>query len=480
MAALSVWGGQTALKFPDGSLALSPEGKTSPVAGRTVLRRASRGMVHGWLRQNLINAGLNSWDAWLRHPVRSAVRLVPLRVKEHINEALGRPLFDLSFYLQFQPSSVLVGNTVVQPLRYMPRPPTRRRIALITPHLGPGGAERVLLDVAAALEPGAFELLLLATHSRDDRWAARWRATAEHVYDLAALVPPDRMSAAVYSIVTNWRCEAVLVQNSLFGYAALPLIRKAVEGTRILDLVHATSDDWDQIAATAAVSGAIDVRIAISDDVRRRLVRTGVPEAHVRLVKSGVDLQRFRPNPRPRNAATGTVLFAGRLDTVKRPLLLVDIAERLAALRASRDFRIVIAGDGPELPALKAKARHRRIEDLFEFLGFVDDITPLFAESDMLILPSREEGIPLVILEAMASGRPVVASKVGAISEAADPGCGILVETGEGEVPRFAAALNRLLNESHLREAMGNAGRRKAEMEFDSASARAAYRRLFE
>ena len=72
MAALSVWGGQTALKFSDGSLALSPEGKTSPVAGRTVLRRASRGIVHGWLRQNLINAGLNSWDAWLRHPVRSS------------------------------------------------------------------------------------------------------------------------------------------------------------------------------------------------------------------------------------------------------------------------------------------------------------------------------------------------------------------------------------------------------------------------
>ena len=368
----------------------------------------------------------------------------------------------------------------MQPLRYMPRPPTRRRIALITPHLGPGGAERVLLDVAAALEPEAFELLLLATHSRDDRWAARWRATAERVIDLAALVPPDRMSAAVYSIVTNWRCEAVLVQKQPFRLRG-PFPHPQSRGRHSdSGLGHATSDDWDQIAATAGVRGAIDVRIAISDDVRRRLVRTGVPGGPRPAGKERCGPATVSPNPRPRNAATGTVLFAGRLDTVKRPLLLVDIAERLAALRAASRLPDRDRRRRPQLPALKAKARHRRIEDLFEFLGFVDDITPLFAESDMLILPSARGRNPLVILEAMASGRPVVASKVGAISEAADPGCGILVETGEGEVQRFAAALNRLLNESHLREAMGNAGRRKAEMEFDSASARAAYRRLFE
>jgi glycosyltransferase involved in cell wall biosynthesis len=107
-------------------------------------------------------------------------------------------------------------------------------------------------------------------------------------------------------------------------------------------------------------------------------------------------------------------------------------------------------------------------------------MAPLLAESDVLILPSREEGIPLVILEALASGRPVVASKVGAIPEVVDAACGILVETGEGEAPGFAAALHRLLSEHHLRKAMGVVGRRKAEAEFDSALTQSGYLQLFE
>lgn len=481
LAALAIWGGRTTLQFPDRSAAVSKSAARSrPVCAEPAPRHSRHALSRGWLCQHLINAELNSWNAWLCHPLRSAMRLVPLRLKERVNQGLGRPVFDLSFYLQFQPSSVLAGNSVVEPLRYMPRAATRRRIALVTPHLGPGGAEKVLLDIAASLERDTYELLLLATHSRDDRWADRWRAAADHVYDLAPLVPPRLMSAAIYSIVTNWQCEAILVQNCLFSYAALPLIRKDAPRTRILDLLHGSGDDWDQIAATAAVSSAIDVRVAISDEVRRRLLRAGVPGCKVRLIRNGVDLQRFRPSPRTPGGVAGRVLFAGRLDRVKRPLLLVDIAERLAALRAGRDFRIVVAGDGPELPALKTKARRRRVEDLFEFLGLVDDMAPVFANADVLILPSREEGMPLVVLEAMASGRPVVASKVGAIGEAVTPACAILVEGGKGEIPRFAAALDRLLSDRPLREEMGQAGRSKAEAEFDSSPARAAWRQLFD
>jgi glycosyltransferase involved in cell wall biosynthesis len=489
MAALAVWAGKTSVRLPDGSLALSRKALRSFRPAMGVARQVDAGSAahqsehrirRGWLRQHFVNAELDSWNAWLRHPVRSALRLVPLRVKERINQAVGSPLFDLSFYLQFQPSSILVGESLVQPLRYLPKQATRRRVALITPHLGPGGAEQVLLDLASALDREHFEVIVLATHSRDNRWAARWRTVAEHIYDLAAVIPPQRMSAAIYSIVTNWECGAVLVQNSLFGYAALPPICQGSVGTRTLDLMHAVGGAWDQVSATAAVSEAIDVRIAVSDSVRRRLLQGGASESQVRLIKSGVDLQRFRPRPGPPNSAIRKVLFGGRLDAVKRPLLLIDIAEHLAALRTSRDFRIVIAGDGPELPALRSKARRRRVEDLFEFLGLVDDMAPLYAESDALVLTSREEGVPLVILEAMASARPLVASKVGAIAEVLDPACGFLVETGKGEAWRFATALQQLLKEPQLQEAMGAAGRRKAEAEFDLSAVRAAYRKLLE
>jgi hypothetical protein len=231
MAALAVWGGHKELQLPDGSAVLSRRAaemwKNNGQAKPSRTKATQSSILGGDLRRHLVNAELLSWDAWLRTPLRSASRLIPLRFKERINKAIGRPVFDLSFYLQFQPGSLLTGNSVIEPLRYFPYSSDGRlRVALITPHLGPGGAENVLLDVAATLSLERFEVLLLATQSRDDRWSSRWRNHAEHVYDLAQLVPPERMSAAVSSIVSNWRCDAVLVQNSLYGYAALPDIKR--------------------------------------------------------------------------------------------------------------------------------------------------------------------------------------------------------------------------------------------------------------
>ncbi len=156
-------------------------------------------------------------------PARSLARLIPLRVKEGIHKFAGRPVFDLSFYLQFQPNSVLVGETVIEPLVYYPKAAQRRkRIALVTPHLGPGGAEAVLYDIASTLCSSRFESLLLATQSRDDHWLTKWRQQVDHVYDLARVVTPERMVAALCSIISNWQCDYVLIQNSLYGYAAIP------------------------------------------------------------------------------------------------------------------------------------------------------------------------------------------------------------------------------------------------------------------
>ena len=81
----------------------------------------------------------------------------------------------------------------------------------------------MLYDIAATLCSSQYETLLLATQSRDSRWLARWRQRVDHVYDLAQVVTTERMTAAVYSIITNWRCDYVVLQNSLYGYAALSI-----------------------------------------------------------------------------------------------------------------------------------------------------------------------------------------------------------------------------------------------------------------
>jgi len=88
--------------------------------------------------------------------------------------------------------------------------------------------------------------------------------------------------------------------------------------------------------------------------------------------------------------------------------------------------------------------------------------------------------VPLVVLEALACSRPVVASNVGAIAEVLDSNCGVLVDVAPGEAVAFAQALDKLLNQPELRGQMGTAGRRKIEANYDLRQAREGYASLFE
>jgi glycosyltransferase involved in cell wall biosynthesis/GT2 family glycosyltransferase len=493
IAALAVWGGKASLRLPDGSVAMSRQALRRQADIREVRPEESWGHREDWpsrlarlpapfrnVRRHLVNAGLLSVQAWLKHPLRSACTLIPLRLKEGVNRRLGRRVFDLSFYLRFQPGSVLSTDSLVTPLRYFPRSQTaRRRLCLITPHFGPGGAENMLLEIAGALDRSRYEILAIATQSRDARWLSRWRERADHVYDLSRLVSPDRLVAAVYSIVRNWRVDAVLVQNALAAYSAIPQLKMQMPGMRIMDLVHAVGAKWDLVSRTAEVGPYIDTRVVVSEAARDHLRRFGLEDQKIRLIRPGIDLERFRPASSHTGSGLKRVLFAGRLDPVKRPVLLPAIARALLRRRPNEDFRVVVAGDGPEDGPLRAQVRRAGVDRLFEFLGYVVDLAPVIAESELLIVPSREEGIPLVILEALACSKPVVASKVGAITEALDETSGLLIAPADGEADAFAEAIHRLLEDPGLRAEMGAAGRRKVEAEFDLRRARQAYQELF-
>ena len=172
-------------------------------------------------------------------------------------------------------------------------------------------------------------------------------------------------------------------------------------------------------------------------------------------------------------------MFAGRLDPVKRPLLLVDIATELVRLRPDRDFQFLVAGDGPERELLRKRVRRAGLDSVFKLLGHVATMPATLAETDVVVLPSRAEGIPLVVLEAFAVGRPVICSRVGALAEVVDSSSGILIERGPGEAARFAAAVQSLLADPEPRREMGQAGRRKVEAEYDQRQSRRAYLDLF-
>jgi sugar transferase (PEP-CTERM/EpsH1 system associated) len=195
----------------------------------------------------------------------------------------------------------------------------------------------------------------------------------------------------------------------------------------------------------------------------------GVDPDRIEQICNGVDTTRFSPAPdsgsRPREPlVVGTV---GRLQAVKNQALLVEAFGRLLARRpelASR-LRLVLGGDGPERSRLEAAIAAAGLGSQVVITGWRDDVPALLREFHVFVLPSLNEGISNTILEAMATGLPVVATDVGGNGELVEDGVtGFLVPSGDADA--LAGRLAAYADDPELLRAHGLAARRRAESEF--------------
>jgi glycosyltransferase involved in cell wall biosynthesis len=204
--------------------------------------------------------------------------------------------------------------------------------------------------------------------------------------------------------------------------------------------------------------------LAVSDALRERAVARGYPEARTLTHYNGVDLDRFRPDLTPREP--GLVLHVGRLVEKKGTTVLIEAFAKIA------DAKLIIIGDGPLRASLERQARE--MGDRVRFLGALpsDEVTNWMRRASVLAAPSMTaadgdaEGLPNVVVEAAASGLPVVGTNHSGIPEAVDEGVtGFLVP--EGDSGALAARLAELLGSESLRRNMGIAARRLAERKFN-------------
>jgi len=154
------------------------------------------------------------------------------------------------------------------------------------------------------------------------------------------------------------------------------------------------------------------------------------------------------------------LLTVGRIDAEKNPLLLAEILARLPA--GGRRWRLVICGDGPLRPQLHARLQELDLLDRVELRGYVpidDGLLELYRTSHAFLHVSWTEGFPQVLIEAFASGLPVVATAVGGVSAAAD-GAALLI--GPGDADAAADALERIVADKELRDRLITAGFQRA------------------
>jgi glycosyltransferase involved in cell wall biosynthesis len=211
--------------------------------------------------------------------------------------------------------------------------------------------------------------------------------------------------------------------------------------------------------------------IAVSGAVRRRLVeQDDVPPEKIAVIPNAVPANQNRASsarPLPDELRDGPLVgVLARLQPEKGVATFLKAAPRVVE-RAPR-ARFVVAGDGPLRAELQALVGRLGLEENVRFLGFRPDPWGLIGLLDVLVVPSQTEGAPLVVLEAMTSGVPVVASAVGGIPDQVRNGVdGVLVPPGDPAA--LGEAVLELLEDPGLARRMGAAGRRKSATDFSHA-----------
>lgn len=215
------------------------------------------------------------------------------------------------------------------------------------------------------------------------------------------------------------------------------------------------------------IARGVDRYLAVSRSVADQLSTDfGIPASKVKLVYNGIPTTRFdRPaNSALRDRLTGAtaqpiVLTVARLDKQKGQRYLIEAATQVPKAM------FVLVGDGPDRQELEAQARTRGVGDRVLFLGYREDVADLLACCDLFVLPSLYEGLPLSILEAMAAGKPVIASAIGGNDEVvAHGGTGLLVPPADPVA--LSGAIRSLLSDPVLARRLAKAGKAWVNQEF--------------
>ena len=347
-------------------------------------------------------------------------------------------------------------------------------ILVVTAFVAAGGAERVTLDLMEALSAEARFVLAYTEPSAND-WEARFRSVCSAVRRVSN-------KQALADFAAEEGAAAAVVSSSGLGYEALPLLK--AEGLRLFDIVHNTTPTgWLQ--ESVHQDRNIETHLAAGRLQREKLAAAGVAESKIVLSPNGVDAEgRFGPDAYRDGLADLRVRFGvepgrpvvcwiGRLSTEKDPLLFIDVIDRLRD--SHPQIRALMLGDGPERVAVETTVRERGLSSIVETLGVRDDTPEALAVSDVFALPSRVEGSPITLLEAMSMRLATVAADVGSVSEALEDGRnGRLIR--DRNAASFAAVIGELLDDPEARRAMGAAARSTVLERFNMRDCAALYR----
>jgi glycosyltransferase involved in cell wall biosynthesis len=345
------------------------------------------------------------------------------------------------------------------------------RVLHVIDSLALGGAQVVLENLLTHADRSRFAPETACLHGRGVFWD-RIKGTGWPVHSLSfhryfpSYVPAllGLALARRYDVVHCHLLASNLIAKPIATFAGVPVrINHDHCNDKVADSRRRApaADTWANRFSTHVC--------AVSESTRQFLIQhEGVPEERTTTIHNGIDLAIFQPRPERRAAARArwnlpaeafVVGGIGRLSYQKNFALFLETAAQV--LERHPSARFVIAGTGEDDAALRAQAAQLGLGDRLQFLGFVGDMTALYPALDLLLLTSRYEGLPITILEAMAVGIPIVASRLDGMLEILRDGeDAALVPPGESDA--FAARVCELIAQHALARRYADAALAKA------------------
>lgn len=336
---------------------------------------------------------------------------------------------------------------------------------------GPGGAETILMNLVESLDQKKYRSVVCLLEDG-------WLNTQLRERGIDTVIIPQRKGPAPDWI---YKCVALVRQRKIsllhaheFAMNTYGSVVSRLTGVPIVTTVHGKnyySEKWRRRFAYRLVARQSRM-VAVSDDIKSFLVtRVGIKKENLVTIHNGIDLDAYfsaQETEAGRNGGNGVawrpvIGTVGNLYPVKGQTHLLKALPTV--LKRFPDVTCLIAGRGELLGQLEAEAAELGIGGRVKFLGLRHDIPQMLQDLDIFVLPSLSEGLPLSVLEAMAAGKPVVATDVGGVREAVING-----HTGFLVPPENPQALSdkilSLLQHQDVAKSFGKAGRKRVEQFF--------------
>lgn len=292
----------------------------------------------------------------------------------------------------------------------------RPKVVCLIEHLNRGGEEKLVCDLMPAFKAVGLEpwVITFMPGALDEH--IRQRGVSQVC--LEARTKAGRIPALIKILR---KLSPHIIHTRLFSAGVWGRPAALLSGRAAIVHTHAgytfREKKWKRLAAEKSLAGVTDRIVCVSTAVRDHLVNIGgLPQNKMAVIPNAIDTTRF-DTILPRKIGTPTRLITvGRLARVKGQ----DILLRALPYLGHAVDELVIVGDGPEGPNLRRLACQLQVASKVTFLGARDDIPELLAQSDLFVAPSRSEGLPVAVLEAMAAAMPVVATAVGGTCDVLD------------------------------------------------------------